>query len=209
MKNNDSRILHGKVALVTGASRGLGREISLCLGRAGATVIVTDLLIEDLNNDPENAQKTRARFINPPKEIQAHAPAAITGMAQIGISGLAKVQYCVRSREKSKSMDDPYWLNADWKDATILPPPANWGGGLPGGKLPPTSQLDPIKGTPLQWPLRYTIAHWAALVPGLPAGDYELCCRTIDANGIAQPFPRTLPRTGFNALHIVAVQVKS
>jgi NAD(P)-dependent dehydrogenase (short-subunit alcohol dehydrogenase family) len=38
--------LSGKVALVTGASRGLGREIALALGRAGANVAVTDLLIE-------------------------------------------------------------------------------------------------------------------------------------------------------------------
>jgi 3-oxoacyl-[acyl-carrier protein] reductase len=50
---NKSKALEGKVALVTGASRGLGREISLCLGRAGATVIVTDLLLEDHDNDPD------------------------------------------------------------------------------------------------------------------------------------------------------------
>jgi 3-oxoacyl-[acyl-carrier protein] reductase len=48
---NYSRILKDKVALVTGASRGLGREIALGLGRAGATVIVTDLLVEDMIND--------------------------------------------------------------------------------------------------------------------------------------------------------------
>jgi DMSO/TMAO reductase YedYZ molybdopterin-dependent catalytic subunit len=163
----------------------------------------------DLNNDPENPLKTRARFINPPKEIQPGAPAAIAGMAQIGISGLAKVQYCVRSQKEPKPADDTYWSKADWKDARILPPPADWGGGLPGGKLPATSQTDPSKGAPLQWPLRYTIVHWAALLPGLPAGDYDLCCRTIDDNGIAQPMPRTLPRTGFNALHVVALAVRS
>ena len=39
--------LEGKVALVTGASRGLGRADALCLARAGANVIVTDILIED------------------------------------------------------------------------------------------------------------------------------------------------------------------
>ena len=159
----------------------------------------------DLNNDPENAQKTRARFINPPKEIKAAVPAAITGMAQIGISGLAKVQYCVRSQKEQKSGEDPYWTKADWKDAIILPPPANWGGGLPGGKLPATNQTDSAKGAPANWPLRYAIVHWAALLPGLNPGSYELCCRTIDANGIAQPLPRTLPRTGYNALHIVSV----
>jgi len=44
-------MLEGKVVLVTGASRGLGRAISLTLGMAGAAVAVTDLLIEDAQYD--------------------------------------------------------------------------------------------------------------------------------------------------------------
>ncbi len=162
----------------------------------------------DLNNDPENPLKTRARFINEPKEAPAGKPLAITGMAQVGISGLRKVQYCVHPQQSPWPADDPYRVKAAWNDASILPPPARWGGGIPGGKLPPTSQTDPATGQPLQWPLRYTIVHWAALVPALPAGTYELCCRTIDENGMAQPMPRPLPRTGFNSLHIVSLVVK-
>ena len=155
----------------------------------------------ELNNDVESALKTRARFINAPKEIAHGKPVALTGMAQIGISGIQKVQYCVYSQARPWPASDPYGAMADWKDAAILPPPSDWGGGLPGGKLP--------GGAPLQWPMRYTIAHWAALMPGLPAGSYDLCCRTIDGNGIAQPMPRPLLRTGFNAIHRVALLVQA
>ena len=162
----------------------------------------------ELNNDPENAMKTRARFIHVPKEIPSGKPAAVTGMAQVGVSGLNKVQYCIQPQKESWPSEDPRWTQADWRDAPILPPPLDWGGGMPGGKLPPTAQTDPATGKPRDWPLRYTIAHWAVLLPGLQPGNYDLCCRTIDGNGIAQPLPRTLPRTGFNALHVVNLTVK-
>jgi hypothetical protein len=161
----------------------------------------------DLNNDPENGLKTRARFINAPAEAESGKPFALTGMAQVGISGLSKVQYCVHSQQEPWPADDPYLAKADWKDCTILPPPANWGGGLAGGKLPPTGQTD-ANGKPLEWPLRYALVHWAVLAPGLRPGIYELCCRTIDGNGISQPLPRTLPRTGFNDIQHAVIAVK-
>ena len=39
--------LTGKVALVTGASRGVGKGIALGLGEAGATVYVTGRTVEE------------------------------------------------------------------------------------------------------------------------------------------------------------------
>ena len=161
----------------------------------------------DLNNDPENALKTRARFINVPKRAQSGKPFALTGMAQVGVSGLSKVQYCAHPKQEPWPAGDPYLSKADWKDCVTLPPPGDWGGGLPGGKLPDTAQTDPSTGAPLQWPVRYALVHWAVLVPGLPPGSYELCCRTIDGNGIAQPMPRTLPRTGFNEIQHATLTV--
>lgn len=43
--------LTGKTALVTGASRGLGRAIALALGCAGSNVVVTDILVEGDNSN--------------------------------------------------------------------------------------------------------------------------------------------------------------
>lgn len=57
--------------------------------------------------------------------------------------------------------------------------------------------------------MRFTIAHWAALIPGLAAGNYDLCCRTIDLNGIAQPMPRPFARTGYNTIHRIVLSVKA
>ena len=48
--------LKGRVAVVTGASRGLGREDALTLARQGADVVVTDILLESDPNLEVTAQ---------------------------------------------------------------------------------------------------------------------------------------------------------
>jgi 3-oxoacyl-[acyl-carrier protein] reductase len=60
--------LSGRVAIVTGASRGLGREDALTLARQGADVVITDILIED---DPD---------------LQATAEGANSMLAQVATS---------------------------------------------------------------------------------------------------------------------------
>jgi DMSO/TMAO reductase YedYZ molybdopterin-dependent catalytic subunit len=156
------------------------------------------------NNDTESPLKTYARFVHTPKTIKAGQPAAITGLAQVGPAGLAKVQFWLQPDGQAPAADDPYFTQAPWKDAEILPPPPEWGGGLPDGKLPPVPrQIDPATGKPLAWPLRNTIVHWAALLTEVAAGKYQLRCRTIDASGAAQPMPRPFPKSGNNAIQQV------
>ncbi len=160
------------------------------------------------NNDVDSPLKTFARFLQTPQTVQAGHWAALTGVAQVGAAGLSKVQYCLLAKDPPWPADDPYLTRADWHDAEILPPPKHWGGGLPDGPLPSLPGQFDADGRPLMWPLRNAIAHWAALLTVPAAGQYELCCRTIDAGGTAQPMPRPLPKSGRNELQRVSVTVE-
>lgn len=52
-----NNLLEGKVAIVTGASRGIGRADALALAEAGADVIITDILIESDEDNEKEAEK--------------------------------------------------------------------------------------------------------------------------------------------------------
>lgn len=160
------------------------------------------------NNDVDTTMKTFARFLTAPRTLKAGQPVALTGVAQVGMSGLSRVQYCLASPGPSAAADDPYLARADWQEARILPPPERWGGGLSEDRLPAISHQIDAQGRPITWPLRYAIAHWAALVRAPGAGSYEWCCRTIDANGVAQPLPRPLPKSGRNEIQRLSVTVE-
>lgn len=146
------------------------------------------------NNDVDSPLKTFAATLSFPKDAKANQPIPVTGYAQVGVSGLWKVQVWVQRANETWPVDDPYFAKAPWLDAHILPPPANWGGidAIPKRTL----GFDPASGRPLTWPMRLAKAHWAALLPGLPAGEYSLRCRTIDAKGRAQPMPRPFKKSG-------------
>jgi DMSO/TMAO reductase YedYZ molybdopterin-dependent catalytic subunit len=149
------------------------------------------------NNDVDSPLKTFARTIAVPKEAKAGEAILVNGLAQVGISGLSRVQVWIAPAAQPWPADDPYFTKAPWKDADILPAPAAWGGGLPEDKLPsPPFQFDAATGRPRQWPMPLTKAHWAIRYPGLPAGSYTLRCRTVDGNGEAQPMPRPFDKSG-------------
>jgi hypothetical protein len=161
------------------------------------------------NNDIDSWMKTSARIVSRPAKVKAGEPVPVTGMAQVGISGLTKVQYLLTPQEPPWPADDPWFTRGDWKDADVLPAPTSWAGGLPDGRLPEgTIGIDAKTGKPANWPMRYSIVHWGALLTGIPAGKYDLRCRTIDASGIAQPLPRPFLKAGGNAIQTLPLTVE-
>ncbi|MGE0609782.1 MAG: molybdopterin-dependent oxidoreductase [Pirellulales bacterium] len=158
------------------------------------------------NNDVDSWMKSFARFVSQPSSAMAGQPLPLTGLAQVGISGLSKVQYWIHPRDVELPADDPYFSRAPWQDAQILPAPADWAG-LPNRTLPAGTLGTDEQSRPTSWPMRYALAHWAVLAPSVAAGSYDLRCRTIDSRGIAQPLPRPFAKSGRNGIEKVELVV--
>src|SRR5262249_38496111 len=155
--------------------------------------------------DVDSALKTFAATISFSRTVKRGEPIPVTGYAQVGISGLSKVQVWIQSNAIERPPGDPYFTTAPWVDAQILPPPKHWDS-LPGAKIPAeTMGFDAATGQPRAWPMRLGKVHWAALIPGLSAGEYTFRCRTIDAKGKAQPLPRPFQKSGHAAIESVEI----
>lgn len=154
------------------------------------------------NNDVDSPLKTFAATPHVPSDAKAGEPLPVTGYAQVGVSGLKKVQVWVGKADQPWPPEDPHFATAPWIDAEVLPPPAEWGAADPRGAW----GFD-ADGRPTVWPMRLTKAYWAALLPGIPAGEYTLRCRTIDAKGRAQPMPRPFPKSGRCDIEAVALTI--
>lgn len=166
------------------------------------------------NNDVDSQMKTFARFVSRPKSAKEQTAIPLTGLAQVGVSGLSRVQCWLHPHNAPWPADDPYFMNAPWLDAELLGPPGgergiSWGGSLADRRFPSdTLGFDATSGRPKTWPIRNALAHWALLLPGVGAGTYRLRCRTIDANGVAQPMPRPFPKSGRNSIEEVSLTVE-
>jgi DMSO/TMAO reductase YedYZ molybdopterin-dependent catalytic subunit len=151
------------------------------------------------NNDLDSPLKTFAATLQVPTEAKANQPLPVTGYAQVGIAGLEKVQVWITPAGKPWPAEDPYFTAAPWTDAHILAPPKE-------GAPKETLGFD-ADGKPKTWPMRLAKAHWAVLLPGLPAGEYVLRCRTIDAKGHAQPMPRPFKKSGRCDIEAIKVTI--
>ena len=160
------------------------------------------------NNDVDSPLKTFSAVLSIPTEVKAGEPIPVSGYAQVGVSGLTKVQVSIASNAEPHPPGDPHYTLAPWRDAELLAPPERWDA-LEGGKLPAETMGFDAAGRPKQWPLTLAKAHWAAVLPGLPPGEYTFRSRTIDAGGHAQPMPRPFRKSGHAAIESVVVKVKA
>jgi DMSO/TMAO reductase YedYZ molybdopterin-dependent catalytic subunit len=160
------------------------------------------------NNDVDSTLKTFAASLSVPHQLKPGESIPVTGYAQVGTSGLSKVQVWVQSNAAELPEHDRFFLKAPWTDAQILPPPKHWGG-VPDGKIPAeTLGFDKATGRPRSWPMRLTKVYWAALLPGVAAGEYTLRSRTVDEKGVAQPLPRPFAKSGHCDIESVGITVK-
>jgi DMSO/TMAO reductase YedYZ molybdopterin-dependent catalytic subunit len=156
------------------------------------------------NNDPDSYLKTAAYLDHwAPETFPAGKPVVVRGTAMVGWPGLERVEYWLRpdAGTHGKIGDaDPAWKTAQWQPAMIEPPPADWGGGLPGGVLPRDVWGFGADCKPREWPLRYSVALWSVTLKDVKPGGYELRVRTVDKNGFAQPEPRPYQKSGQNLI---------
>lgn len=158
------------------------------------------------NNDTHSWLKTFARFASVPERVKSGEPIVISGAAQVGVSGLAKVEYSLQPKGAPPPKDDPYFATLHWDEAQILPLPESWADGLNTSALSAV-QFDPATRRPRHWPMRYTIALWTAKLRDVAPGIYDVRCRTVDLAGQAQPMPRPFAKSGRNAIQTAPLVV--
>src|SRR5256714_9011937 len=96
--------LSGRVAVVTGASRGLGRQDALTLASLGADVIITDVLVEDDPNLQQTAEAGgRMRAQVAVSQGWVHSNATADAIRKMGRRSLA-IKMDVTNRDQVKDV---------------------------------------------------------------------------------------------------------
>lgn len=159
------------------------------------------------NNDLDSPLKSFAATLSFPAPAAAGEPIPVTGYAQVGISGVSRVQAWITPAHEAWPTDDPHFDRAPWQDAHSCHH------GATGRPTSPTlafsARLADSIPTASHW--RGRCAQLGALgdpPPLLPPGDYLLRSRTIDSHGIAQPLPNPFQKSGHAAIETVRVRVE-
>jgi gluconate 5-dehydrogenase len=87
--------LSGKVAIVTGASRGLGQYFARALARAGADLVITSRRLEDLGDFKQEIEAIGRRVV--PVAVDVCVEADIQRMVDVCINAYGKVDILVNN----------------------------------------------------------------------------------------------------------------
>src|SRR5437867_8326591 len=100
-----------------GGARGLRVQIDKWLTRVVLTNLyhANDTYAEG-NNDVDSWLKTFAATLSVPRTVSPGEPIPVTGYAQVGLSGLSKVQVWMQSNATERPAGDPYFATAPWTD---------------------------------------------------------------------------------------------
>ena len=159
------------------------------------------------NNDIDTLMKSFAGFVNMPKKVKANEPFVMKGYAQVGVSGIDKVQVWAHNNADGDTPLTGRFVDAPWVDAEILPAPKQWGSTFDASDTSPESiGFDATSNLPRQWPMSLTKLNWVYEHPGLVPGLHLIRCRTIDKNGQAQPMPRPFQKSGHAKIELQLVK---
>src|SRR5438105_12978083 len=96
--------LTGRVAIVTGASRGLGRQDALTLAGMGADVVITDVLVEDDPNLQQTAESQGSMLAQVAvSQGWVHSNATAESIRKMGRRSLA-IKMDVTNREQIREI---------------------------------------------------------------------------------------------------------
>jgi NAD(P)-dependent dehydrogenase (short-subunit alcohol dehydrogenase family) len=93
--NSDQFNLEGKVAIVTGTSRGLGQTFARALAKAGADLVITSRDVGSLKDFESEMKALGRRVLSLPLDVRDHA--SIQNMASAAIAHYGKVDILVNN----------------------------------------------------------------------------------------------------------------
>jgi 3-oxoacyl-[acyl-carrier protein] reductase len=115
---SDQKPLQGKIAIVTGASRGIGRSIALRLAQDGATLVLASRTKADLDkvaSEIQHAGGTATVFAG-----DLRNPAAPANLVEAALTAHAAIDIVVNNAGATKRGDFFELTDADWADGFAL-----------------------------------------------------------------------------------------
>ena len=110
--------LDGKVAIVTGASRGIGRAIALRLAQDGATIVLASRTAADLDTVASQIKSNGGAAISVPSDLRD--PSAPSAVVKAAIDAHGAIDIVINNAGATKRGDFFELTDADWADGFAL-----------------------------------------------------------------------------------------